>query len=143
MRENLRPALIAAIAGASLLGAMAGASAALPATAAKRYFACTGGAGVPCSFSTPSGNVRCRWAPSPNHITCVLAATRLAYQLRPTGRALRVHRSVPLRGQTLPTDQTVVFPDKLSCHDTRTSMTCNQDFGTGAFTLSPAGSHAS
>ena len=111
------------------------ASAAATAHAAKHYFACTGGASVPCTFSTPSGNVHCRWSPTPNNVTCVRLRGGLAYQLRPTGKAVRVHVAAPRRGQTLPTNQTVVFPNKLSCHDTNTSMTCNQDFGTGAFTL--------
>jgi hypothetical protein len=43
----------------------------------------------------------------------------------------------------LPVNQQIVFPSSLSCHDTRTAMTCNQDFGRGAFTLSPKGSHRS
>ena len=47
------------------------------------------------------------------------------------------------RGQTLPTNQQVVFPDSLSCHDTKTTMTCNQDFGLGVFKLAPKGSRGS
>ncbi len=47
------------------------------------------------------------------------------------------------RGETLPTSQQLVFPQSLSCHDTRTTMTCNQDFGLGEFKLAPKGSRSS
>ena len=42
-----------------------------------------------------------------------------------------------------PTIQLIVFPESLSCRDTRTAMTCNQDFGLGEFKLAPSGSHGS
>ena len=47
------------------------------------------------------------------------------------------------RGETLPTSQTVVFPEKLSCRDTKTTMTCNQDEGFGEFKLALHASHKS
>jgi hypothetical protein len=129
--------LAAAIAHASASAVAAGA------TGAKSHFACNGGAKVPCHFSTPSGNIRCLWTPKPNNVACELLSSRRAYRLRPTGKAKRVHVKLTRRGDTLPTNQQVVFPDSLSCHDTKTTMTCNQNFGTGAFTLSPKGSHSS
>jgi hypothetical protein len=113
------------------------------ATDAKSHSACNGGAKVPCHFSTPSGNIRCLWTPTPNNVACELLSSRRAYRLRPTGKAKRVRLTLTRRGDTLPTSQQVVFPDSLSCRDTKTTMTCNQNFGTGAFTLSPKGSHSS
>jgi hypothetical protein len=136
-----------------LAGALAGATAAQGAPPAHRgaagtaraHFACSGpnAAHVPCRFSTPSGNVRCEWTLARNAVVCELLATGRAYRLRPTGRATRVRVHLTRRGQTLPTDQQLVFPHALSCHDTRTAMTCNQDFLTGAFTLAPGHSHSS
>jgi hypothetical protein len=113
------------------------------ATGAKSHFACNGGARVSCHFSTPSGNIRCLWTPTPNNVACELLSSRRGYRLRPTGKAKRVRLKLTRRGDTLPTSQQVVFPDSLSCRDTRTTMTCNQDFGSGAFTLSLKGSHSS
>jgi hypothetical protein len=98
---------------------------------------------VPCHFSTPSGNIRCLWTPSPNMVECVLRATGRAYRLRPTGHARAIKLKLARRGQTLPTTQQIVFPQSLSCRDTRTMMICNQDFGTGEFKLAPKGSHGS
>jgi hypothetical protein len=98
---------------------------------------------TPCHFSTPSGNIRCLWTPSPNNIACDLAASGRAYRLRPTGHAKTIKLKLARRGQTLPRGQQIVFPQSLSCRDTRTTMTCNQDFGTGAFKLAPKGSHSS
>jgi hypothetical protein len=111
------------------------------ATASK--YACQDGADVPCSFSTPSGNIRCLWTPSPNNVACELVATGRAYRLAPTGAAQRVTVALQQRGDTLPTNQNVEFPDSLSCHDTATTMTCNQNYGFGAFTLAPKGSTSS
>ncbi|TMK97578.1 MAG: hypothetical protein E6G34_07665 [Actinobacteria bacterium] len=115
-----------------------------PSAAAAR-FACSGphSSTSPCHFATPSGNVRCLWTPKPNNVACVLLATGRAYRLRPTGHARRITLRLLRRGQTLPTNQQLVFPGSLSCHDTRTSMTCNQDFGLGAFTLARRRSRAS
>jgi hypothetical protein len=98
---------------------------------------------APCHFSTPSGNIRCLWTPTPNSVACELLASRRAYRLRPTGKAKAIKLRLVRRGETLPTSQQIVFPQSLSCHDTRTTMTCNQDFGLGAFKLAPRGSHAS
>jgi hypothetical protein len=111
------------------------------ATATK--WACQDGPDIPCSFSTPSGNVRCLWTPSPNNVACKLVATGRTYRLAPTGAAQRVSLKLTRRGDTLPTNQEVVFPDSMSCHDTATTMTCNQDYGYGAFTLAPKGSTSS
>lgn len=96
-----------------------------------------------CHFSTPSGNIRCRWTPSPNSIVCELLATGRAYRLHPTGKAKRVAVHLALRGETLPSSQEIVFPESLSCRDTSTTMTCNQDEGFGEFKLAPKGSHGS
>jgi hypothetical protein len=120
-------------------GPSSASSAGAPASA----YACNDGPDVPCSFSTPSGNVRCIWTPSPNNVACQLTSSGRAYRLSPTGAAQRVTLALTARGDTLPTNQQVVFPDSLSCHDTNTSMTCNQDFGFGAFTLAPKGSTSS
>jgi hypothetical protein len=98
---------------------------------------------VPCRFSTPNGNVRCIWTPKPNNVACVLRSTGRAYRLRPAGRAKAIKLSLPAASQTLPRNQQIVFPNSLSCRDTKSTMICNQDFATGAFTLAPKGSHSS
>jgi hypothetical protein len=109
------------------------------------HYACSGpnSARVPCRFSTPSGNIRCLWTPKPNNVACELLASGRAYRLGPTGHARRVTLKLAHRGETLPTSQQLVFPQSLSCRDTRTTVTCNQDFGLGAFKLAPKGSHGS
>ncbi|MGD1055783.1 MAG: hypothetical protein ABR992_00060 [Solirubrobacteraceae bacterium] len=121
-----------------------------PAAAAKAHnarihYACSSpnSAHVPCHFSTPSGNIRCLWTPSPNTIVCELLATGRAYRLRPTGKAKAVVVHLARRGETLPHSQQLVFPESLSCQDTNTTMTCNQDEGFGEFKLAPKGSHSS
>lgn len=146
-------------AAAALIAVVAAAivclSAALPAPApastpavrardAHVHYACSGphSSTVPCHFSTPSGNIRCLWTPSPNNVACERLARRRAYRLRPTGKAKAISLRLRLRGQTLPTNQQVVFPESLSCHDTNTTMTCNQDYGLGEFKLAPRASHA-
>jgi hypothetical protein len=133
----LVPAALAAVGPAASGGTR-------PAAAAARHFPCSapGAAHRPCYFSTPSGNIHCLWTPRSKAIECELRATRLAYRLRPTGRAQRVHVDLPRRGETLPAGpNTLVFPEALSCHSSRRKMTCNQDFGTGLFVLAPHGSH--
>ncbi len=134
---------VAAIACIGSLSAVVG-SAAASGRAAHVHYACSApnSATVPCHFSTPSGNIRCLWTPRPNSVACERLATGRAYRLRPTGRAKRIKLSLKRRGETLPTNQQVLFPDSLSCHDTRTTMTCNQDYGLGEFKLTPSGSHA-
>jgi hypothetical protein len=130
------PALQAA--GASTLPAPSAAHAAI-------HFACSklDSAKVPCRFSTPSGNIRCLWTPSPNRIECELLATGRGYRLRPSGKAKAAHHlSLSKRGETLPTAQQLVFLQSLSCHDSKTTMTCNQDFGLGFFTLARKGSRS-
>jgi hypothetical protein len=124
------------------LGSSAGA--AQRARTATEHFACSGpnSASSVCHFSTPSGNIRCVWTPSPESVACELLATGRAYRLRPGGSAKRVHLKLKLRGETLPTNQQVVFPQSLSCRDTRTTMTCNQDDGLGEFKLVRGRSHA-
>lgn len=97
---------------------------------------------MPCRFSTPSGNIRCLWTPIPDSIVCDLVATGRGYRLRPTGKAKAIRLSLTRRGETLPTNQQIVFPQSLSCHDTKTTMTCNQDFGTGSFKLAKKGSRS-
>ncbi len=98
---------------------------------------------VPCHFSTPSGNIRCVWMPAPDNVACVLRSSGRAYRLRPSGRAKAIALRLRRRGPTLPRNQQIVFPKSLSCHDTARTITCNQDFGTGAFTLAPQHSHGS
>jgi hypothetical protein len=126
----------------SSLGSSAGA--AQRARTATEHFACSGpnSASSVCHFSTPSGNIRCVWTPSPESVACELLATGRAYRLRPSGTANTVHLKLKLRGETLPTNQQVVFPQSLSCRDTRTTMTCNQDYGLGEFKLVRGHSHA-
>jgi hypothetical protein len=119
------------------------ASAVPPRARAATHFACNGPATVPCHFATPSGNIRCLWTPKPNNVACERVAVRRGYRLRPSGHAHAIHLNLKRRGETLPSNQQVVFPDSLSCHDTRTTMTCNQDFGFGEFKLAPKGSHGS
>lgn len=136
----------AVIAVASLAAAFAASSPAKPAARGAAVHAiCSGpnSAKVPCRFSTPSGNIRCVWTPKPNSIACKLRATGRAYRLGTTGKAKAVTLKHPGPGLVLPVRQQIVFPSSLSCHDSRTTMTCNQDFGTGAFTLAPGASHRS
>jgi hypothetical protein len=106
------------------------------------HFACNEGPKRPCYFSNPSGSVRCVWTPTPNSVTCELLATKRSYRLAPSGHAKAVRVKLTRRGETLPTNQTVAFPEKLSCQDTRTTMTCNQDEGFGEFRLALHGSHS-
>jgi hypothetical protein len=106
------------------------------------HFACNEGPKRPCYFSNPKDSVRCVWTPTPNTVTCELLATKRAYRLRPTGRARAVKVKLTRRGETLPTNQIVVFPEKLSCQDTKTTMTCNQDEGSGEFKLALHASHS-
>jgi hypothetical protein len=136
----------ALIAAGSLSAAFAASSPAAPTARAEAVHAiCSGpnSAKVPCRFSTPSGNIRCIWTPTPNSVACKLRATGRAYRLGTTGKAKPVTLQHPRPGRVLPTSQQIVFPSSLSCHDTRTTMTCNQDFGTGAFTLARGASHRS
>jgi hypothetical protein len=106
------------------------------------HFACNEGPRRPCYFSNPKDSVRCVWTPTPNTVICELLATKRAYRLRPTGRAKAVRVKLSRRGETLPTNQIVVFPEKLSCQDTKTTMTCNQDEGFGEFKLAFHASHS-
>jgi hypothetical protein len=98
---------------------------------------------VPCHFSTPSGNIRCLWTPKPNNVACVMLANGRAYRLRSTGKAAAIQLKLATRGQTLALNEQLVFPGSYSCRDTRSTMICNQDFLTGAFTLAPGHSHSS
>jgi hypothetical protein len=111
---------------------------------ARVHYACSApnSAYVPCHFSTPSGNIRCLWTPRPNSVACELLSTGRAYRLRPSGRAKAIRLRLARRGETLPTSQEILFTQSLSCHDTRRTMTCNQDYGEGEFTLAPGGSHS-
>jgi hypothetical protein len=139
-------ACVAGLLGAAMFAALAPVSAvAAQARAAKGHFACSGpnSAKTPCHFSTPSGNVRCLWTPKPNNVVCELLSSGRAYRLGPNGKAKAIKRKLARRGQTLPTNQQLVLPQSLSCHDTKTTMTCNQDFGFGSFKLAPGGSHSS
>lgn len=140
-------ALIAVLSlSAAFAAASSPASPAAPAAGdAAVHAICSGpnSAKVPCRFSTPSGNIRCVWTPVPNSVACKLRATGRAYRLGATGKAKAVTLKHPLAGRVLPVSQQIVFPSSLSCHDSRTKMTCNQDFGTGAFTLAPGASHRS
>jgi len=140
-------ALAAITAAAWPLASVTGQAALASASRAREaagHFACSGpnSAKVPCHFSTPSGNIRCLWTPSPNNVGCELLASGRGYRLRPTGKAKAIRPTLHRRGETLPTNQQLVFPQSLSCHDTRTTMTCNQDFGFGFFKLAPKGSRS-
>ena len=111
--------------------------------AAHSRYTCQDGPDVPCSFSTPSGNIRCLWTPSPNNVACQLVATGRAYRLAAAGAAQRVTVDLTQRGDTLPTNQNVEFADGMSCHDTANTMTCNGNYGFGACALAPKGSTSS
>jgi hypothetical protein len=134
---------LVAVACLSASPALGAARATQPAAAAS--FPCTGpgSAKRPCRFGTPSGNIRCLWTPTPNNVACVLRSSGRAYRLRPHGKAKAIELRLGGRGQTLRRNQQLLFPQSLSCRATRTTMTCNQDFGFGAFTLAPRGSHRS
>lgn len=108
------------------------------------HYACSApnSAHVPCHFSTPSGNIRCLWTPRPNSVACELLSSGRAYRLRPSGRAKAIKLRLARHGETLPTSQEILFTESLSCHDTRRTMTCNQDYGEGEFTLAPGKSHS-
>jgi hypothetical protein len=105
------------------------------------HFACSNrdSAHRPCYFSTPGGNIHCVWTPRPNRVTCEMLAGGRAERLGPTGPAKAVHVELTRRGETLPTNQMLVFPDELSCQDTRVAMRCTQDEGSGEFKLPPHG----
>jgi hypothetical protein len=135
------PATLLAVLAA---GAAFASTTAAGASAASEHFACSkpDSAHIPCRFSTPSGNIRCVWFPSPNNVTCELLATHRAYRLHPSGNARSIKINIARRGERLPTNQQLLFTQSLSCHDTKTTMTCNQDFGTGEFKLAFRGSHS-
>lgn len=111
---------------------------------APEHFACStpNTAKQPCYFSTPSGNIHCAWTPTTNTVTCELLATKQAYELGATGHAKAVKVTLTRRGETLPTNQLLTFPENLGCDSTNTSMFCGQAYGAGEFKLSPQGSHA-
>jgi hypothetical protein len=140
LRSSLPGAVIAALAGTAAFACATAAGA----SAASEHFACSkpNSAHIPCRFSTPSGNIRCVWIPSPNSVACELLATHRAYRLHPSGKARTIKINITRRGEKLPTNQQLLFTQSLSCHDTKTTMTCNQDFGTGEFKLAPKGSHS-
>jgi hypothetical protein len=141
---GLIAAVAACVAYSSIALGTAGASPAPPrARAAAEHFACTGpnSANVPCHFATPNGNIRCLWTPKPDNVACERVAFRRGFRLDPTGKAKPISLNLKRRGETLPTNQQVVFPHSLSCRDTKTTMICNQDFGVGEFKLGPKLSH--
>jgi hypothetical protein len=149
---NARAALALALAATACMVCLYAAlsSAAAPALAAgarvaRVHYACSApnSSKVPCHFSTPAGNIRCLWTPTPNNVACERVSTGRGWRLRPSGHAKAIKLSLSKRRQTLPTSQQVVFPESLSCHDTSTTMTCNQDFGFGEFKLTPKSSHGS
>lgn len=142
----LAAALLCGLAAiALLLPSPPAAAAAADVDAAASGAICSGpnSAKVPCRFSTPSGNIRCLWTPKPNSVACVLRATGRAYRLGPNGKAKAISLALGQPGKTLPLNQQLVFPESLSCRDTKRTMVCNQDFGSGAFTLAPGASHRS
>jgi hypothetical protein len=114
------------------------------ARAARVHYACStpNSAHEPCHFSTPSGNIRCLWTPHPNSVACELLSSGRAYRLGPSGHAKMIRLRLARHGETLPTSQEILFTESLSCHDTRKTMTCNQDYGEGEFTLAPGRSHS-
>jgi hypothetical protein len=137
--RRARPAIALAVAAGAVV-CMICPSTGLSAAATHDACSTPNSAKLPCHFSTPSGNIRCLWTPKPNNVACVLLASKRAYRLRPTGKAKAIKLRLARRGQALPTSQQIVFPESLSCHDTRTTMTCNQDYGLGEFDLAPNGS---
>jgi hypothetical protein len=141
---GLIAAVAACVACLSIALGTAGASAVSPrARVAEQHFACSGpnSAHVACHFATPNGNIRCLWTPKPDNVACERVAFRRGFRLDPTGKAKPISLNLKRRGETLPTDQQVVFPHSLSCRDTKTTMICNQDFGFGEFKLGPKLSH--
>ena len=134
---------LAAAAAAALLLPSPVVDAEVHAGASKAICSGANSAKVPCRFSTPSGNIRCVWRPKPNNVACVLRATGRAYRLAPTGKAKAISLTLARPGKTLPLNQQIVFPGSLSCRDTKRTMVCNQNFGSGAFTLAPGASHRS
>src|SRR5437899_9137020 len=97
----------------------------------------------PCYFSTASGNIHCLWTPTSQSVECELLASRRAYLLRPTGRARLVHVTLRHRGGTLPPGPySLLFPQEVSCHATRTTVTYNQNYLAGYFYLAPRGSRS-
>ena len=151
-RLNVRMGVLAVcvLALAATVGARSGSARTArvgPATGrahAAEHFACSNPADArrKCYFSTPSDDVRCVWTPSPNAVTCELLASGRAYRLRPTGKAKAVHVELTRRGERVPANQIVLFPEELSCQATKVVMRCNQDEGFGEFKLSPHGSHS-
>ncbi len=133
------PIAVAALLALACLASPAGSAGAAP------HVPCSsaGSAHRPCYFSTPSGNIHCRWTPASQAVECVLASSRRGYRLRPTGRARAISATLPRRGERLPAGNvSIVFPKALSCTATRATMTCNQDFLTGFFKLAPHGSRS-
>jgi hypothetical protein len=139
-------AVVSAVGLLAFLVAQPAPAGASPKKKANHPFACSGpkSAKEPCLFSTPSRNIHCLWTPGPSNIVCALVATGQGYRLRPTGKAQRIQLKLTLglRNEALPTNQQLVFPESLSCHDTKTTMTCNQNFGTGFFKLAKKGSRS-
>jgi hypothetical protein len=133
----VRASCLLGVSVAASLAPIAADASATRATAAR--FPCSGpnAAHVPCHFATPSGNIRCLWTPAPDNVACELVASRRGFRLRPNGRARAISLNLHRRGETLPGGQQIVFPQSLSCRDTRTTITCNQDFGLGQFKLAP------
>ncbi|HEY1833638.1 MAG TPA: hypothetical protein VGG08_04315 [Solirubrobacteraceae bacterium] len=140
---------MAAVALAVGLAAFASASAdagvGVVSSSAKVHFACSkpNSAKIPCYFHTPDNSIRCVWTPHSLDVVCVKVATRRGFVLHPKGKAGAVKVNLMHAGELLPTSQQIVFPKSLSCHDSKSSITCNQDEGTGAFEISAKGSHSS
>jgi hypothetical protein len=107
-----RAGLVVAVIAAVTCSAASRQASASPAVVGRGHaaenFACNEGPKRPCYFSNPRDTVRCVWTPSPNSVTCELLATKRAYRLRSTGRAKSVRVKLTRRGETLPTNQTVV-----------------------------------
>lgn len=140
-----RLAVVPARALMLLLLLLAGVLAAAPAARAGHvHFACSKptSAKIPCYFSTPSRNIRCIWTPHSQNVTCVRVSSRRGFVLTPAGKARHVKMHLRHVGETLPMIQEIVFPQRLACHDTKTSITCNQSEGPGFFTIGPRGSRS-
>jgi len=143
IRRRRAPALLAVLAASCAACTSTAApawSVGSRARGAHRHYPCSkpNSAHVPCYFSTPSANIRCEWTPASDSVACELLATRRAYRLGRQGRARAVKLRLSRRGETLPSSHfQLVFPQKLSCEDTSTTMTCNQDEGFGFFKLGP------
>jgi hypothetical protein len=143
IRGRTRSAALLIAGCASLaLGVPAAVQSAAASTMVEVHFACSkpDSAKIPCYFQTPSHNIRCVWTPKSQDVTCERVSTGRGFVLHPTGKAKAIKVNLTHPGEMLPMTQQIVFPQKLSCLDTKDSIRCNQDEGKGFFSIGPSGS---